>query len=207
MIEKTGPTIYKGESIYNTGAGGGSGSRIFDRVEIDGYKYPFVKIGNKYWTVENLRTKNGITETTTQISSTTPYVYTKNVYTMGYCYNFPACEYVKNNINLNGFRIPLEQDFIDLKNILVEQTCRKLKSITTWLNASGTDESFFNALATGYFLSGSWYNPGSTVDFWTSERVDANNAKNLWLGATQQEMIIESNLVHAGFCIRLCKDV
>lgn len=28
MIEKTGPTIYKGESIYNTGAGGGGGSVV-----------------------------------------------------------------------------------------------------------------------------------------------------------------------------------
>lgn len=34
MIEKTGPTIYKGESIYNTGAGGGGGIPFNDYFDI-----------------------------------------------------------------------------------------------------------------------------------------------------------------------------
>ena len=37
MIEKTGPTIYKGESIYNTGAGGGGGSPIPEGYELCQY--------------------------------------------------------------------------------------------------------------------------------------------------------------------------
>lgn len=57
MIEKTGPTIYKGESIYNTGAGGGGGGGIGDIVNyftlIDGVipsssNYNIIDLGQDY---------------------------------------------------------------------------------------------------------------------------------------------------------------
>lgn len=52
MIEKTGPTIYKGESIYNTGAGGGNnGIKIltdFSNYDTqDNTDYPIIGYANK----------------------------------------------------------------------------------------------------------------------------------------------------------------
>lgn len=49
MIEKTGPTIYKGESIYNIGAGGGGGKFIIP----DGFKLFETIYNSSEYHVEN----------------------------------------------------------------------------------------------------------------------------------------------------------
>ena len=45
------PTIYETPTVYETGAGGGGISSI----KVDGIDYDVVKIGNRYFTTENLR--------------------------------------------------------------------------------------------------------------------------------------------------------
>lgn len=50
MILET-PSIYNVPTVYNTGAGGG----MSNVVKVDGIEYEFVRIGNRYYTTENLK--------------------------------------------------------------------------------------------------------------------------------------------------------
>lgn len=210
MIEKIGPTIYKGNSVYNTGSGGVN----FDGyVTIEGESYPYKKINNRIWTIENFRNKNNLTfSSSLSQSNSQRYVYpiSKNsndanlLKITGALYNYPAVKYIMQNYDLNGFRIPNVDDFLDLKNI----SCPDLKSFRTWANDSGKDKYNFGAIATGYVFGGNIVNQLHTVDFWTSlHNDDSESATNFWFGENQDTIIQETNGFNNGFCIRLCKDV
>ena len=51
------PTIYNTPTIYKTGSGGGGDGAL--SVDVDGVKYNVVKVGNKYFTTENLKNRFG----------------------------------------------------------------------------------------------------------------------------------------------------
>lgn len=206
-------TIYNTPGVYNQGGGGGGGLYYDGFVNIEGERYPYKKINNRVWILENFRNITGLNfSSSLSQSNTTSYVYpiSKNsndsnlLKITGALYNYPAVKYISQNYDLNGFRIPSISDFLDLKNI----SCPDLKSVSSWANNSGNDKYNFCAIATGYVRANDIEKQTHTTDFWTNDYNDVESeATNFWFGENQDEIIQESNGYGNGFCIRLCKDV
>ena len=190
----------------------GGGLHYDGFVNIEGERYPYKKINNRVWILENFRNVTGLNfSSSLSQSNTTSYVYpiSKNSNDLnllkitGALYNYPAVKYISQNYDLNGFRIPSISDFLDLKNI----SCSDLKSVSSWANNSGNDKYNFCAIATGYVFSGEIANSLHTTDFWTSEHNDDTyGAVNFWFGESQSQIVQESNGYNNGFCLRLCMD-
>lgn len=148
MIEKTGPTIYKGNSVYNTGAGGGATYPNLYKEQIKDNEYTIVQIGNKYYTVEPLR--EHFTTIQETYDNTKPYSlkYNDNEY-LGRYYNALAVEEIQNWLQSNNYswRVATKEDFDDL-SIFARGD---LKAPIYWPNVNEiTNKTFFSALPSGY---------------------------------------------------------
>lgn len=209
MGVSVGSSIYNApSSIYESGQGGVVENLPDGYIEIDNIFYPYKKINNRIWTLSNFASTKDLNYNVNLSSSkSVPFAYPiiyngvkdYNAFT-GLLYNFSAVEIIISNYDLKGFRIPNILDFEDLKST----PNLDLKSIFTWDNKNGKNNSLFSAIATGYINDNKSNNIGKTTDFWTSEI--ESDPVNYWLGDSQDYLIKENNGRDNGFCVRLCKD-
>jgi uncharacterized protein (TIGR02145 family) len=210
----TEPTIYK-PSIYN-GAGGiykgrgiyNDGSLMF--VEIGGRKYHVVKIGNLFWTSENLDFKiDGITIGGSTNIDYNPHAWYYNndenthgvngdkfgLLYNGYCVN------IINNSLPNGWRVPNKDDLQTLFNISLDE----LKINNQWLYP-GTNKSGFSAIPSGYFDPPNFGGINDSFFIWSKTLYEANRYNIFYIYNGCQEYNIGACSFWNCISIRLCKD-
>ena len=158
MIENIGPKIYKGESIYNTGAGGGGGGGG-ETVEIGGKVYPVVTIDGKKWLGENLALMiDDAIINPGSTSTTIKQIWFNRMaiqFGYGYLYNYRSVEYIELNKSqlIPGWRVPTSAEL----QALIDFAGSENSFINTFYNkgwhAQSTDEFKFNLLPSGYGTS------------------------------------------------------
>lgn len=180
--------IYVGKDIYKSAGGGGGGggdAGIVDSIVLLGQTIPVVKIGNQYWTAENLDVRwDGLTVTKAATVSTSQgacyygdnqALYGLYGYKLGLLYNGYAARAISNGILENGWRLPSYDDFVELRNFVGATNSEKLKDSESqmWMPYTGitppTNETGFSALPSGR-MSGSntWDAFGQEAYYWIS---------------------------------------
>jgi uncharacterized protein (TIGR02145 family) len=165
--------------------------------DIDGNVYTIITIGTQIWMNENLKTtrySNGdsigtTTPATLDITNESTPIYQwayegneSNVPTYGRLYTWYAAT-DDRNICPTGWHVPTDADWSTLTTYLVGESVAggklKEKGITHWKspNIGATNESGFTALPGGYrYGSGTFYDIGSTGNWWSSTEVSTDNA-------------------------------
>jgi uncharacterized protein (TIGR02145 family) len=165
--------------------------------DIDGNVYTIITIGTQIWMNENLKTtrySNGdsigtTTPATLDITNEPTPIYQwayegneSNVPTYGRLYTWYAAT-DDRNICPTGWHVPTDADWSTLTTYLVGESVAggklKEKGITHWKspNIGATNESGFTALPGGYrYGSGTFYDIGSTGNWWSSTEVSTDNA-------------------------------
>lgn len=209
MIEKTGPTIYKGESVYNTGAGGGGANEGL--LKLGSIYYPYREINGKLWLLCNLAwVPDGITLNPVSWGNTTPAaaVYGGNnngYYLYGLYYNYQAIDFI-NNILSDGWHIATKNDWDNLFSYLGGGGAASLKLNTGFSPNDGTNTECFNLYALGVKSGSNMVNSGTYSFFPLSN--DGTNATCYRIGTGSNGIAeITRTLSSFGCTLRLCKDV
>lgn len=191
----------------------------------NGNAYQTVRIGNQWWTTENLRAthyRNGdlIQNVTGDVAwsqqvSGAYAAYNNvgvNVPRYGYLYNWHAVNDVRE-ITPEGWRVPSDAEWQELVDFLGGYSIAggKLKQTGTMYwnspNTGATNESGFRALPGGRRNSnGSFVNLGSIASFWSSTKHSEERAWHYRLDADNTNVNRLNNRKEFGFSIRLIKD-
>ena len=206
------PGIYKGAGIYKAGAEGGGGGDV-TIVELGGIKYPTKQIGSKIWFLENLALEwpglnvvNG-----TGYNNDTPTAYK---YSIGWCckygyfYNYYAVrDLIQNNSSLlDGWRVPVLADFMDLANAAGGiSNCYKKLCSKLWLSTTSDDSLGFNMCPGGYFQNGQIQNASFEECFQIDSGTEADTKIFDVNGNTSYINTVYGNWKQSEH-IRLCKD-
>ena len=177
-------------SNYNSEAKKDDGSCIYYVTDIDGNNYPYKLICNQIWTTENLYTKkykNGdpipqVQDANTWGNLTTgAWCYYNNDSSKGVLYNWYAVTDPRG-LAPDGWHIPSENEYLTLIECQgIESSAIKLKSISGWINNSGTNESGFTALPRGFRTNlGNCYEFGLNGWWWTTSTNPSNNAAKMF---------------------------
>jgi uncharacterized protein (TIGR02145 family) len=212
-------SIYKGESIYKMGGGYDPTDNIFiypvpDGVyTIDGVDYPYKKINNRYWTIKNLYVDLPTATKNPSGNPNTPsywdcYGDADLRYIFGFQYN-GYCVQIINSILTNGWRVPLENDFVDLNTGF---DSNDLKSIKLWgLNLTAekpTNRSFFNSVPAGQRADGT--NNGLTAGayYWSSTEEAGGTGRLLNMRIRDESSVVTYgyNAKSRSRSIIICKD-
>ena len=183
----TDPTDINYNAAANTDDGS-CASYSCSSVEVDGYTYAVVEIGEQCWFAENLRTTvyadgepiPGVTnpQTWLQLSSGGRCVYNNNggnLATYGRLYNWYAVDDARG-LCPSGWHVPTNQEWTDLDDYINSQDLvgtigTALKSTTGWNNnGNGTDYFGFSALPGGgrYATIGYFMDAGSHGYWWSA---------------------------------------
>ena len=234
------PTIYNTPTIYNGGGGGGGGgggaykpsiykdAGIYKaggelkEIVIGGKTYPVVKIGNLYWTAQNIEYVDnnillgGIPTYDYNNSHAWYYNNDENEFgwngkKFGLLYNNLAVEYLEANKDtlLNGFRVPTELDFQHLEeSVGVFDFIKKLKSTDFW-NTPGTNESGFTMVP-----GGSCSGDNNTPVVWSDVYIQSNLrmitsdhlGKQFRANDDNSYVLLRGANESFGISLRLCKE-
>ena len=212
------PSIYKGAGIYKTGAeGGGGGGGEHGTVEIKGQVYNYTQIGSLLWLCENLNLQDeNIILNPINWSQDLPLCcYYNNgdqepYENYGLLYNWFAAKYIQDNIDLNGFRVPTNDDFQTLLNYFGGTTNSGLclKSTTNWSGGgNGIDLLDFNFKGGGYRDNiGNYFMLNESGNMWSTTEQDVSNATYVYCIYNSNAAIPNNYLKRTGFSIRLCKN-
>jgi uncharacterized protein (TIGR02145 family) len=207
-------------------------------TDADGNVYNTITIGNQTWMLENLKTtkfNDGIPITqytfdtfgnnwlnlntptalyqwadtfdlNNQFDEELPFDY------YGAMYNHLAIE--SGKLAPTGWRIPTEQDFIELENYLTNNgqagnEGAALKSATGWLEFSGngTNSSGFNGLPNGYINAFGGPTLGGGICTWATTQVNQANGTRRMINLFDESTIIYAdNAIQIGAGIRCIKE-
>lgn len=204
---------------FNTG----QSSDIPTIKDADGNIYHYAKIGNQYWTVENLKTTK-LNDGTPIMpfywgsTSTPAYCYywdndSTNKMTYGALYNFYAVETGK--LCPAGWHVPSDAEWSILTTYLGGEAIagQKLKEIGTthWKDDSGaTNESFFSALPGGYRVSGDGDEEITAKGiWWTSTKISTGSGlmRSMGSGNNKVNRLGETGVYkNWAFSVRCIKD-
>ena len=194
-------------------------------VEMDGYTYSVVEIGDQCWFAENLRTTtyadgSAISEETDNaswagLSTEARCDYdndASNALTYGRLYNWYA---VNNGSGLcpSGWHVPTDGEWTALETYLganghsgAEGTA--LKSTSGWPNSNGTDNFGFSALPGGdrnYFGNGNFSDAGY-FGYWWSSSPDGGLAWCRYLSSANPDFYRNSYDQRNGLSVRCLRD-
>jgi uncharacterized protein (TIGR02145 family) len=185
--------------------------------------YNSIKIGNQIWMTENLnvdRFRNGdlIPEAKTAdewekagIDGKPAWCYYNNNSTIGAkygkLYNWFAVSDPRGLAPI-GWHLPSDQEWINLKNHLVVDPGKKMKSTSDWNgNGNGNNESGFAGKPAGYrHKNGMFYLIGDYGYWWSFSEYDENNSWNLDLHYNHSFTNRNYNNKSQGFSVRCIKD-
>jgi uncharacterized protein (TIGR02145 family) len=198
-------------------------------VDYDGNVYQPILIGNQVWIAENLKVthyRNG-NEIPTGYSNadwsildnteTGAYaVYDdneSNADTYGYLYNWYAVDTMSHNIAPEGWHVPTDADWTELKTYLSNNghsgsEGTALKSMMGWnYSGNGTDDYGYTALPGGYrYYNGSYNDVGNYAYFWSATEHGSYNAWRCTLHYGTSGINLSSYYKGYGFAIRLLRD-
>jgi uncharacterized protein (TIGR02145 family) len=198
-------------------------------VDIDSNAYPIVKIGNQWWTVENLKVthyRDGtaiplVTDNSAWYGlSTGAYCAYNNDAsnesdTYGYLYNWYAVNGNGGTYNLapSGWHVPSDAEWQTLVDYLGGGAVAggKLKEAGTahWKspNTGATNESGFTALPWGdRNILSDFVDVGSGADFWSSTELGSSGAWYRELGFDHASVYRNYCSKPRGFSVRLVRD-
>ena len=195
-----------------------------DFVEIDGRRYPYVRIGNQLWLAENLDYKFDVNGSQIpigvggQVSTPAAWYYGNDEATYGVngnkyglLYDGYAAKYLNDNTATllpDGWHVPTAVEWDTLATAVggFDVAGTKLKSTTGWVyDAKGDDSYGFAAFPTGYRHHSFFTNLGSVAYFWTATERSTTTAygrcfeSNAWISS-------DTYSKSWGFSLRLVKD-
>ena len=197
------------------------------QVQMDGYNYSTVQIGNQCWFSENLRTTiyadgTGIPQVSdngawTDLDSGARCDYNNdaaNVATYGRMYNWFAATDV-SGLCPTGWHVPTTEEWTQLEDYITSQGFSgtegtALKSTTGWPNdGGGTDDFGYSALPGGYrsYSTGASHHLGFSGNWWSS----SSNGGSAWYRSLYPEAPIYSgtgvpNIPKYGLSVRCLRD-
>ncbi|MFY0603414.1 MAG: fibrobacter succinogenes major paralogous domain-containing protein [Flavobacteriaceae bacterium] len=203
-------------------------------VDVDGNTYNTLKIGNQTWMLENLKVTSFndgtlITEytssenwnkenrtfpfyqwaSTSDLNNTVVEELPTDYY--GMMYNHAAIQ--SGKLAPTGWRIPTEQDWIELKNFMASDghtgnEAAALKSISGWSSFSGNgiDAYGFNGLPNGYVDSNGTPKVDGIICTWATSNYDASQQTRRIINLFDESKILflnQSILLGAGIrCVK-----
>jgi len=195
-------------------------------IDSDGNVYKTIKIGNQWWTAENLKVthyQNGDSIPNVTVKSewkklkTGAYcAYDNNenyVNVYGYLYNWHAVNDIRK-IAPVGWHVPTDEEWKNLEGYLGSKAADKLKETGTthWAspNQSATNESGFSALPGGFrYYDGSFNSDvGFYAAFWSATEGDNEGAWycQLFYGFSIVSRLQYKYCKQSGLSVRLVRD-
>ncbi len=188
---------------------------LFDTM--DGQSYPIVKIGKQIWLAENFRYLPSIKDKGDLFD--TSWVYENNTDYLDLHYGRLYDWNTAMNIAPEGWRLPNNQDFIELIDFIKKDNNLNgsligsyLKSVNGWNKPTNiepnSDKYGFNAKPAGYHSNYDYfYNAGSNAYFWGATESGSDGAY-YWLLYYGYEDFYSTNNINKnyGFSVRLIKD-
>jgi len=193
--------------------------------DAEGYLYPTARIGNRTWFTENLKTRkyrNGneitfISAAADWAANTTGALReSRTASSVGYLYNYAALS-DSRGLCPNGWRIPSQADFEDLKTAAGGGAIAgfNLKTNTSdWsypnelnININNPDSLGFTALPNGYVqFDGTILGNNTVAAFWTTTESSSSRAKSYELYANDKGMSSLDSDKRLGLSCRCVKD-
>ena len=220
----TDPAFTEYNASANTDDGSCATLPCLDDVEMDGYSYSVVEIGDQCWFAENLRTTTyadgtAIPEVTDWgtwggLSSGARSDYGNdagNVETYGRLYNWYAVDDARG-LCPNGWHVPTDDEWTELETHVganghsgTEGTA--LKSTSGWYIGNGTDDFGFSGLPGGYRHSevGDFF-PSGNIGYWWSSSSNGGDAWCLELNGSRTEIPRYIVSLRYGFSVRCLRD-
>ena len=194
-------------------------------VEMDGYRYKGVLIGDQCWFAENLRTTvyadgSAIPEVTdnswTGLSTGARCTYANDPsvpHGYGLLYNWYAVDNA-SGLCPNGWHVPTDGEWTNLENHITSQGFdgsegTALKSTSGWNDSgNGTDDFGFSALPGGFrfSFSGSFANAGDFGGLWWSSSPSGGDAWSRVLDYSNPVIGRYGNDPRVGFSVRCLRD-
>jgi uncharacterized protein (TIGR02145 family) len=202
-------------------------------TDVEGNVYLTVTIGEQTWMAENLKTtsfNDGTPITEWQFGDTwyyqpdpVPYFQwadnsdLNNLYDEDLPEDFYGAVYnevvlASDMLAPDGWRIPSEQDFIDLQEFIISEgfmdVATQLKSASGWtpFSGNGTDLYGFNGLPTGYVAAGGTSTGVQVISSYATTTVNEDEQTRLILNLFEQDSLLfayNSILLGAGVrCIQ-----
>lgn len=202
-------------------------------TDADGNIYNTIKIGDQIWMFENLRTTTfndgtPISEYTfgnDWYNANNPFAYYQwadtsdlnNLYDEQLPFDFYGAMYNEASIASGklapiGWRIPTEQDFIELQNYISndgqsDNEGTALKSTSGWLPSenNGTDIYGFNALPNGYVSAFGGATGAPVISTWATTRTDSTPPTRRMVNIMGSTIEFADNSVFLGAGVRCIK--
>ena len=194
-------------------------------VEMDGYRYKGVLIGDECWFAENLRTTvyadgTSIPEVTddaawTGLSTGARCTYANDPsvpHGYGLLYNWYAVDNA-SGLCPNGWHVPTDGEWTNLENHITSQGFSgtegtALKSASGWDSGNGTDDFGFSALPGGYrdFYYDGAFNGAGRFAYWWSSSPNGGNAWYRRLRYNYPAIDRYSDGPRGGFSVRCLRD-
>ena len=186
-----------------------------ENFAIGNHLYSTVKIGNQWWTVENLDETIGVLGGDEYYYSNDETMYGWNGYKCGRLYSYKSAITLLSNrltdwgISSKGWRLPTKSDFENLVGVSVNRIpiCAAPYSVTSGFpnnDWAGTNALGFNALPAGQYTNG-FYNMGKRTLFW-SQTPDGSNYYMLVMEYKWNNAFINATSISDWGSIRLVKD-
>jgi uncharacterized protein (TIGR02145 family) len=192
-------------------------------TDIDGNVYGVVKIGNHYWSTENLRTSHyndgtaiptGLSNTAWSATTTGAYALyndeLSNNTTYGKLYNWHAVN--TDKLAPAGWHVPSSAEWDELINAIGGNSVAggKMKSTSSlWEapNAGADNSTGFNALPSGYRGTGGGYSVlGKAAYWWHRNERNSTQANYTDVSASLPNSFSNAATKTFGYAIRLVKD-
>ena len=168
----------------------------------DGKIYKTVKIGNQEWMAKNLAYKPS---SGNYWAYNNYYKVTAQTVSDGYLYDWETA----NKVCPAGWHLPSDKEWSELTDYLggVKVASTKMKSTYGWRDGGeGTNESGFNAFATGYRNYNGYFNfYGTHCNWWSSSEDSTGKA---WIRGLYKRYGVNRNLSNKthGFSVRCLRD-
>jgi len=211
------------------------GIQVGSVTDIDGNIYQTITIGTQEWMLENLKTttfNDGVPITEWvfgdnwfENGGTFPYYQwaetgdLNNLYPDPLPFDFYGALYNEAAIASGklapiGWRIPTEQDFLELENHIANngqsgQEAIALKSTSGWVSSigNGTDDYGFNGLPNGYAAAGGTATGAQVISSWATTDVNvANQTRRIVQLYNQDTILYFDNAIQLGAGIRCIKE-
>jgi len=194
-------------------------------VEMDGYRYYGVPIGDQCWFAENLRTTvyadgSAIAEVTDDtiwagLNTGARCVYgndSDSNYEYGLLYNWHAVDHA-SGLCPSGWHVPTDEEWTDLETYITSQGFdgtegTALKTTSGWKNGGGgTDDFGFSALPGGLrYANGNGFNNAEKLSYWWSSTSLGASSWRRGLGYTVSTIYRYGANPRFGFSVRCLRD-